>query len=144
MKILIFGASGPIGFNLFENFKMGKHEVEGTYLKNKPTLYKFHELDVTNKEDIYELTSWSYEGKAHDCAVTSDETILLTADEMAGGHMKVWDIEDYNNNFEDIIPLGWGIFGWVNMGLIIPIFNFLSLRNSIPVITDSSESSPLL
>ena len=31
MKILIFGASGPIGFNLFENFKMGKHEVECTY-----------------------------------------------------------------------------------------------------------------
>ena len=54
-------------------------------------------LDVRNKEDIYELTSWSYEGKAHDCAVTSDETILVTADEMAGGHMKVWDIDDYNN-----------------------------------------------
>lgn len=24
----------------------------------------------------------------------------------------------------DIIPLGWGIFGWVNKGLIIPMFNF--------------------
>lgn len=26
---------------------------------------------------------------------------------------------------EKIIPLGWGIFGWVNKGLVIPIFNFL-------------------
>lgn len=28
-------------------------------------------------------------------------------------------------NLEDLIPLGWGIFGWVNKYLIIPIFNFL-------------------
>ncbi|MCB0737781.1 MAG: membrane protein insertase YidC [Bacteroidetes bacterium] len=27
---------------------------------------------------------------------------------------------------EKVIPLGWGIFGWVNKGLVIPVFNFLS------------------
>ncbi|MBP6230876.1 MAG: membrane protein insertase YidC [Paludibacteraceae bacterium] len=26
---------------------------------------------------------------------------------------------------EKLIPLGWGIFGWVNMWLVIPVFNFL-------------------
>lgn len=28
-------------------------------------------------------------------------------------------------DLQDIIPLGWGIFGWVNKYLIIPLFNFL-------------------
>lgn len=27
---------------------------------------------------------------------------------------------------ENIVPLGWGIFGWVNRFLIIPVFNFLN------------------
>ncbi len=27
---------------------------------------------------------------------------------------------------QKIIPLGWGIFGWVNKGVVIPIFNWLS------------------
>jgi len=30
---------------------------------------------------------------------------------------------------EKIIPLGWGIFGWVNKFLVIPIFNFLNKFN---------------
>ncbi|PKP19814.1 MAG: membrane protein insertase YidC [Bacteroidetes bacterium HGW-Bacteroidetes-21] len=28
-------------------------------------------------------------------------------------------------NLEELIPLGWGIFGWFNRYLVIPIFNFL-------------------
>ena len=32
---------------------------------------------------------------------------------------------EYQYNLEDMIPLGWGIFGWVNKYLIIPLFNFL-------------------
>ncbi|MDQ3102114.1 MAG: membrane protein insertase YidC, partial [Bacteroidota bacterium] len=28
--------------------------------------------------------------------------------------------------FENIIDLGWGIFGWMNQWLVIPIFNFLN------------------
>jgi len=35
------------------------------------------------------------------------------------------DLKVYEQDFEEIIPLGWGIFGWVNIYLIIPIFNFL-------------------
>jgi len=35
-------------------------------------------------------------------------------------------LQSYNQNFEEIIPLGWGIFGWVNKYIIINIFNFLS------------------
>ena len=29
-----------------------------------------------------------------------------------------WDLDE-------LIPLGWGIFGWVNKILVIPVFNFL-------------------
>lgn len=32
--------------------------------------------------------------------------------------------EDYN--FQELIPLGWGIFGWVNRWIVIPLFNFLN------------------
>ena len=38
-------------------------------------------------------------------------------------------LESYNRGFEELIPLGWGIFGWVNQYLIIPIFHFLSQFN---------------
>jgi YidC/Oxa1 family membrane protein insertase len=35
-------------------------------------------------------------------------------------------LESYDSGFEDLIPLGWGIFGWVNEYIIINIFDFLS------------------
>ncbi|MBL4753989.1 MAG: membrane protein insertase YidC [Flavobacteriales bacterium] len=34
-------------------------------------------------------------------------------------------LKEYEMDYEQIIPLGWGIFRWVNVGLIIPIFNWL-------------------
>ena len=34
-------------------------------------------------------------------------------------------LEDLDIGLESLIPLGWGIFGWVNEWLVIPIFNFL-------------------
>ncbi|MBK9317888.1 MAG: YidC/Oxa1 family insertase periplasmic-domain containing protein [Bacteroidetes bacterium] len=33
------------------------------------------------------------------------------------------------DNLEKQIPLGWGIFGWVNRFIVIPIFNFLNSFN---------------
>jgi YidC/Oxa1 family membrane protein insertase len=35
-------------------------------------------------------------------------------------------LKDYNKNIEKIIPLGWGIFGWINKFIFIPLFGFLS------------------
>jgi len=34
-------------------------------------------------------------------------------------------LKTYENDMEDIIDLGWGIFGWMNKWLVIPIFNLL-------------------
>ncbi len=35
-------------------------------------------------------------------------------------------LKDLDIGLQKIIPLGWGIFGWVNKFMVIPIFNFLS------------------
>jgi YidC/Oxa1 family membrane protein insertase len=36
-------------------------------------------------------------------------------------------LNDYKKNIENIVPLGWGIFGWINKFIFIPLFGFLSL-----------------
>lgn len=36
-------------------------------------------------------------------------------------------LKSYDKNMERIIPLGWGIFGWINKFIFIPLFGFLSL-----------------
>jgi YidC/Oxa1 family membrane protein insertase len=35
-------------------------------------------------------------------------------------------LKTYGKNFEEIIPFGWTIFGWLNIYFFLPIFNFLS------------------
>lgn len=35
-------------------------------------------------------------------------------------------LKKYERNIEKIVPLGWGIFGWINMFIFIPLFGFLS------------------
>ena len=38
-------------------------------------------------------------------------------------------LKKYDLDLEKQIPLGWGIFGWVNKFLVIPVFNFLASFN---------------
>lgn len=35
-------------------------------------------------------------------------------------------LKKYDRNLEKIVPLGWGIFGWINKLIFIPLFGFLS------------------
>jgi len=35
-------------------------------------------------------------------------------------------LKTYDRNLEESIPYGWGIFGWINKSLFIPLFGFLS------------------
>lgn len=35
-------------------------------------------------------------------------------------------LNDYDKNLDEVIPLGWGIFGWINRFIFIPVFTFLS------------------
>ena len=57
-------------------------------------------IDLSDKSNPITLTSWQYPGMAHDCAVTEDENYLVTADEMEGGYIRIWDIRDYDNIIE--------------------------------------------
>ncbi len=34
-------------------------------------------------------------------------------------------LESYDQNFDKLIPLGWGILGWINRGIVINVFNWL-------------------
>lgn len=35
-------------------------------------------------------------------------------------------LKTYDRNIEEIVPLGWGIFGWINKFIFVPLFGFLS------------------
>ncbi|WP_029038618.1 membrane protein insertase YidC [Salinimicrobium xinjiangense] len=35
-------------------------------------------------------------------------------------------LNDYDRNLDEILPLGWGIFGWINKYLFIPFFSFIT------------------
>lgn len=35
-------------------------------------------------------------------------------------------LNDYDRNLDEVVPLGWGIFGWINRYIFIPFFIFLS------------------
>lgn len=35
-------------------------------------------------------------------------------------------LKAYDKDIEKIVPLGWGIFGWINMFIFIPLFGFLT------------------
>jgi YidC/Oxa1 family membrane protein insertase len=35
-------------------------------------------------------------------------------------------LDSYDRNLDEIVPLGWGIFGWINKFIFVPLFGFLS------------------
>lgn len=44
------------------------------------------------------------------------------------GPNKYERLQEHGQGFEKLIPLGWGILGWINRGLIINVFNFLESK----------------
>tara|TARA_B100000965_G_scaffold147769_1_gene123114 strand:- start:1903 stop:4017 length:2115 start_codon:yes stop_codon:yes gene_type:complete len=60
----------------------------------------FYIVDVSDKTNPMTLAS-HFTGlsgiSTHDVAVTEDENYLFTGDENQGGHIKVWDISNYDN-----------------------------------------------
>ncbi|MCT4637738.1 MAG: membrane protein insertase YidC [Bacteroidales bacterium] len=53
---------------------------------------------------------------------TNDEKVKLN---LYFGPNKYNILEDQGKGFEKLVPLGWGIFGWVNRYVVIPVFNYL-------------------
>ena len=54
-------------------------------------------IDISDKTNPVTVTSWTYPGSAHACWVTEDGNYLISADETAGGNIKIWDIQDFSN-----------------------------------------------
>lgn len=42
-------------------------------------------------------------------------------------------LNSYDRNIEDIVQLGWGIFGWINKFIFVPLFGFLSKFMSLGI-----------
>ncbi|MCL9770138.1 membrane protein insertase YidC [Flavobacterium sp. HXWNR69] len=42
------------------------------------------------------------------------------------GPAKYEILNDYDRNLDEIMPLGWGIFGWINRYIFIPVFGVIS------------------
>jgi len=60
----------------------------------------FYIVDVEDKTNPFTIASHftGIDGiSTHDVAVTEDENYLFTGDENLGGHIKVWNISDYDN-----------------------------------------------
>ena len=60
----------------------------------------FYIVDISDRSNPITLASHftGIDGiSTHDVAVTEDEHYLFTGDENLGGHIKAWDISDYNN-----------------------------------------------
>jgi YidC/Oxa1 family membrane protein insertase len=55
--------------------------------------------------------------------ITSDTRIPMTFYFVPNHYTS---LKKYDKGFEELIPLGWGIFAWVNRIAIIPVFNFLN------------------
>lgn len=34
-------------------------------------------------------------------------------------------LEEYNRNLDEVVPLGWGVFGWINKYVFIPVYTLL-------------------
>nr|WP_294775483.1 membrane protein insertase YidC [uncultured Flavobacterium sp.] len=88
----------------FESAKLHSHDLVDDV--SKDTLYTKAfktnaALAYTNGELDYKM-NWYYG--------PSDYTLL----------------NNYDRNLDEIIPLGWGIFGWINKFIFVPLFGFLS------------------
>ena len=52
-----------------------------------------------------------------------------TSFELYLGPNRFETLQAYNKQYEEIIPLGWGIFGWINKYVVIKVFNWLDTYN---------------
>ena len=55
--------------------------------------------------------------------LTSDNTLSYS---MYFGPTDYELLKDYNLNLENSVPIGWGIFGWLNRFVFFPLFSFLT------------------
>ena len=84
---------------------------------------KFKQINLAKSgEDTLRYTKHFFT----DTALKTDNGNLSYSMKMFNGPNDYKLLESYNMGIEKVIPLGWGIFGWVNKWLFMPLFSFLS------------------
>jgi len=80
-------------------------------------------LDLVEDEEVDTLYTKYYKTKT-DLAYSGGE--LNTNFGLYYGPTDSKILKEYPKNLEESIPFGWGIFGWINKALFIPLFSWLS------------------
>jgi YidC/Oxa1 family membrane protein insertase len=96
-----------------------------TILQTKTSFEKAHLVSQDLVKDEYIDTVYTKQFQANiPLAFTNGEIDYKMNLYMGPADYKT--LKSYDSDFEKIIPLGWGIFGWINKLIFIPLFGFLS------------------
>ena len=83
-------------------------------------LFESVDLDISSPDDDSYVKSLKSEFK-----LSNDNTRKQYEFDLYFIPNKYSLLASFEKGFESLVPLGWGVFGWVNKFLIIPMFNFL-------------------
>ena len=106
-------------------------------------------IDVSNENELEPapiIKQWAYENsRPHDCAYYSDQSgeYLLTADEINGGHLKIWDI---NGDATPVLISEFMISGFTSIHNVYVIDNYAIISyyaNGTRILDISNPYSPL-
>jgi YidC/Oxa1 family membrane protein insertase len=101
-----------------------QHFFSSILLTNKPfSNAKLHSDNLVNDEKIDTVYTKQFKANVP-LAFTNGE--LDYKMNLYFGPTDYTALKEYNKNLEQIIPLGWGIIGWINKYIFIPLFGFLS------------------
>lgn len=82
----------------------------------------FHSQNLVQDEDIDTIFTKAFASKLP-LALEGGE--LNKAMDLYYGPSDYKILNAYGRNLDEVLPLGWGIFGWINRYLFIPLFGFL-------------------
>ena len=80
-------------------------------------------VDLSDDETLDEAFTKRYTTSVP-LAVSGSE--LTTALQLYFGPTDYKTLKSYNQDLESSVPLGWGIFGWINRFIFLPLFSFLT------------------
>ncbi len=84
---------------------------------------KFYSNDLVQDEDVDSLFTKRYKAVMPLSATNGD---IGASFEWYYGPTDNTILKSFDKNLDRSIPFGWGIFGWINRSLFIPLFGFLS------------------
>lgn len=84
---------------------------------------KLSSIDLVEDETVDTLFTKTFGAKT---VLPLNNNELDTKFSLYYGPTDIEVLKTYNKNLEASIPLGWGLFGWINEFLFIPLFSFLS------------------